>query len=82
MAISLGTYGSSPLDALACEIISLMDAAFQCAGCGEWNDTTVDESAGRTQSYVEDCQTCCKPNILHVSYDRSSQGFFITAQLE
>jgi hypothetical protein len=59
-----------------------MDASFQCAGCGEWNSTTVDESAGRSQSYVEDCQTCCKPNILRVAYDRPSEEFFITADLE
>jgi len=31
-----------------------MIAGFQCAGCGEWNETTVDSSAGRQQSYVED----------------------------
>ena len=24
-----------------------MEAGFQCAGCGEWNETSVDESAGR-----------------------------------
>jgi hypothetical protein len=60
----------------------IMEAGFQCAGCGEWNSTAVDESAGRAQSYVEDCQVCCKPNLLHVCYDVSSQEFFITAQLE
>ncbi|MGA8432108.1 MAG: CPXCG motif-containing cysteine-rich protein [Candidatus Sulfotelmatobacter sp.] len=59
-----------------------MDAGFQCAGCGEWNATTVDESAGRGQSYVEDCQVCCKPNILHVTYDASSEEYFISAELE
>ena len=42
----------------------------------------VDESAGRRQSYVEDCQVCCKPNVLRVEYDNSSQEFFITAELE
>ena len=46
-----------------------METGFQCAGCGEWNQTTVDESAGRNQSYVEDCQVCCKPNVLRVQYD-------------
>jgi hypothetical protein len=60
----------------------LVQARFQCAGCGEWNSTTVDESAGRRQSYVEDCQVCCKPNVLHVEYDTSAQGFFIRAELE
>ena len=36
-------------------------AGFQCAGCGEWIETTVDESAGSKQQYVEDCQVCCQP---------------------
>jgi len=59
-----------------------MEAGFQCAGCGEWNITSVDESAGHHQSYVEDCQVCCKPNVLHVEYDAASQGFLIHNQLE
>jgi len=59
-----------------------MEAGFQCAGCGEWNSTAVDEFAGRRQSYVEDCQTCCKANVLQVEYDASAQEFFIAAVLE
>ncbi|MGA8762055.1 MAG: CPXCG motif-containing cysteine-rich protein, partial [Candidatus Sulfotelmatobacter sp.] len=31
---------------------------------------------------VEDCQTCCKPNVLHIAYDASSEEFFIRAELE
>jgi hypothetical protein len=59
-----------------------MEAGFQCAGCGEWNITAIDDSAGGRQTYVEDCQVCCKPNVLHVEYDASSQEFFITTNLE
>jgi len=59
-----------------------MEAGFQCAGCGEWNVTGVDEGAGRRQSYVEDCQVCCKPNMLRVEYDGAAGEFFITAALE
>ena len=59
-----------------------MTPAFQCAGCGEWNETSVDQSAGRTQSYVEDCQVCCKPNVLRISYDPELQEFLIAAELE
>lgn len=61
---------------------STMESGYHCAGCGEWNSTSVDESAGRRQSYVEDCQVCCKPNLLRIEYDNSSQEFFITAELE
>jgi Cysteine-rich CPXCG len=59
-----------------------MNAQFQCAGCGKWNDTDVDESAGAMQRYVEDCQTCCKPNLLAISWDRSVQAFETRAELE
>jgi len=59
-----------------------METGFQCAGCGEWNPTAVDESAGRRQSYVEDCQVCCRPNMLRVDYDAALQEFFISAALE
>ena len=59
-----------------------MLSGFQCAGCGEWNDTTVDEAAGSRQSYIEDCQVCCKPNILRAQYDRATGEFVIAAELE
>ena len=59
-----------------------MDARYQCAGCGERNDTLVDDSPGRVQSYLEDCQVYCKPNVLHVSYEPDRQEFLIVAALE
>jgi hypothetical protein len=59
-----------------------MEASFQCAGCGEWNRTTVDESAGGRQSYVEDCQVCCKPNVLRIEFDLAAQEFSIRSELE
>jgi hypothetical protein len=59
-----------------------MIAGFQCAGCGEWNQTDVDETAGTRQSYVEDCQVCCKPNLLHVNWDPEAGEFTIDAELE
>jgi hypothetical protein len=59
-----------------------MKAGFQCAGCGEWNETSIDESAGRTQLYVEDCQICCKPNVLHVEFDSEDEQYVISTDLE
>jgi len=59
-----------------------MHAGFQCAGCGEWNETTVDHTAGRIQTYVEDCQICCKPNVLRVEYDAEAENCEMTAELE
>ena len=59
-----------------------MVSGYTCAGCGEWNETTVDESAGSRQRYVEDCQVCCKPNLLRVSWDAGGGAFVIEAELE
>lgn len=63
-------------------VLDFMESGFQCAACGEWNTTSVDESAGRRQSYVEDCQVCCKPNVLHIEYNNSAEEFFVSAELE
>ena len=59
-----------------------MTPGFQCAGCGEWNDTFLDFSAGIQQDYVEDCQVCCKPNVLHITWDMSAREYAIRAELE
>lgn len=59
-----------------------MVSGYTCAGCGEWNEITVDESAGNRQSYVEDCQVCCKPNVLRVTWDFGAGEFVIDAELE
>ncbi len=59
------------------------EAGFQCAGCGEWITTVVDESSGGGhQNYVEDCQVCCQPNVLDIRWDKSAQEYTITAELE
>lgn len=59
-----------------------MQAGFQCGYCGEWNDTDVDESAGRLQEYTEDCQVCCQPNLLTVRFDRVTAEPVIHARRE
>ncbi|MGF1569833.1 MAG: CPXCG motif-containing cysteine-rich protein [Nodosilinea sp.] len=47
-------------------------AEYYCAVCGEPNTTFVDLSAGLSQSYTEDCQVCCRPNLLYVTVDEQS----------
>jgi hypothetical protein len=59
-----------------------MVSGYICGGCGQWNETAVDESAGSRQRYVEDCQVCCKPNVLRVSWDSGAGEFVIDAELE
>jgi hypothetical protein len=57
-------------------------AEYQCGYCGEYSTTFVDLSAGFEQSYVEDCQVCCRPNILSVHVDRDSLDVQITTEYE
>lgn len=61
----------------------LTEAEFTCAYCGEPNTTTVDPSAGLHQTYTEDCQVCCRPNVLHVEIDPDDlSDVFIEAEPE
>ena len=57
-------------------------AEFSCAFCGEINTTFVDFSAGMSQSYVEDCQVCCRPNVLFIQIDEDSLEVDIEADCE
>jgi hypothetical protein len=45
---------------------------YQCAFCGRNNEILVDPTVGSKQSYTEDCEICCTPDLLTVSI--SSEG--------
>jgi hypothetical protein len=47
----------------------LIPVAFVCPHCGQTIESAVDPSQGRQQSYVEDCQVCCRPLILRVQVE-------------
>lgn len=49
-------------------------ASFFCAFCGEANEVDVDVSAGTRQTYVEDCQVCCRPNLLQIRFDSEGRS--------
>ncbi|HAL57823.1 MAG TPA: CPXCG motif-containing cysteine-rich protein [Bacteroidetes bacterium] len=55
---------------------------YACAFCGEVNDSLVDLSAGRKQSYVEDCAACCRPNVLTIRIDWESGEVSISSEFE
>ena len=47
--------------------VSLLEPAeTQCPYCGERLTLVIDCSAG-AQSYVEDCQVCCRPMLVFVA---------------
>jgi hypothetical protein len=45
---------------------------YVCAYCGEVNLTFVDLTSGSNQSYIEDCQVCCRPNVLYIAVDEDT----------
>ena len=47
-------------------------AEYTCAFCGEVNTTFVDLSGGFSQSYIEDCQVCCRPNQFYITVDEET----------
>lgn len=57
-------------------------AEYTCAYCGEINLTFVDLSAGSQQSYVEDCQVCCQPNVLYLCVDEETLDIEISSEPE
>ena len=44
------------------------DASVRCPYCGEINEIALDPGSGSRQEYVEDCQVCCRPWRVVVSY--------------
>jgi len=44
------------------------EATVLCPYCGELNDIALDPAGGRHQEYIEDCQVCCRPWRVRVTY--------------
>lgn len=40
-----------------------------CPYCGEAVELLLDPAGGETQEYVEDCEVCCRPWRVEVTYD-------------
>lgn len=45
------------------------DQEFNCPYCSEVITTRVDQTGGRRQYFVTDCQVCCKPIQIEVDID-------------
>lgn len=60
----------------------VQQGVFRCGYCGSENHTFIDPSQGEHQEYVEDCQTCCRPNVLRVYVSATFGQWQIQAELE
>ena len=46
-----------------------LEAEVTCPYCGEAVTIGLDPGSGTDQEYVEDCQVCCRPWRVRLSYD-------------
>lgn len=58
------------------------EAEFICAFCGELNTTTVDATEDAHQQYVEDCQVCCRPNLLDIRLSENRESVTVDALMD
>ncbi len=57
-------------------------SSYTCPSCFETVDTAPDPGGGHHQTYVEDCPLCCRPNVLHASWDTDLDAYAIRAERE
>ena len=50
------------------------EASYVCDSCGEEIVVPLDNTAGRSQQYVEDCPVCCCPNVIYVEIDEDGHA--------
>jgi len=83
MGISTGVRKSSDIAGVPCiRYLECMEinCTFTCVYCFQLNETVVDLSGGIHQEYVEDCQVCCRPNLLIITVDEGPLRAEITAE--
>lgn len=51
-----------------------MEASVKCPYCGETVAISLDPGSGSVQDYVEDCQVCCQPWRVMVTYNRDGSA--------
>ena len=54
---------------------NILDHFIDCPYCGEIIEIQLDISAG-SQSYIEDCQVCCKPIEFHLYADNENWNLY------
>lgn len=58
------------------------DAAVLCPYCGEEVEIAIDPGGGPAQLYVEDCEICCQPWQVSVTYDEAGQAEVVVTVLD
>ncbi len=55
---------------------------YMCAYCGQENVIPLDPDGGQKQEYIEDCQTCCRPNVIRVTFSANADDAQVDAEQE
>jgi hypothetical protein len=58
------------------------DALVTCPYCGETVEIALDPGSGDDQEYVEDCEVCCQPWRVSVTYDAGGRARVLVSPLE
>jgi sarcosine oxidase delta subunit len=53
-----------------------------CPYCGEPNEIALDAGGGSHQDYVEDCQVCCRPWRVTVTFDAEGNAEIAAVPLD
>ncbi|RMH24508.1 MAG: CPXCG motif-containing cysteine-rich protein [Candidatus Hydrogenedentota bacterium] len=58
----------------------LITANYFCNYCGARNTISVDPTGGANQEYIEDCEVCCRPNLLRIRMRNSGRSADVQAE--
>ena len=58
------------------------ESTVRCPYCGEAVEIALDPGSGAVQEYVEDCQVCCQPWRVTVTYDEAGEADVWVAALD
>lgn len=58
------------------------DTIVVCPYCGELVTLLLDPGSGAVQEYVEDCQICCRPWLVTVSYREDGNATVLVRSLD
>lgn len=59
-----------------------MEQAYQCACCGEQNETVIEPTESGRVELVEDCRVCCRPNVITAVWNSYAGQFDVTVYQE
>jgi hypothetical protein len=59
-----------------------LSAVVHCPYCGETVEIALDPGSGSEQEYVEDCEVCCQPWSVRVTYGRDGDADVLLQALD